>query len=258
MLPALLPQDPPPGELGAGCTLVAVLLVFVGVALFALIKGKFRPKNLPPPKSPEQAKEELQQVLQAGIRDVRGEAHVRAFLSWSRLWALLEFVGFALYLTGPAAGSEEAATRRDLMGWTLAMTGIAGVLWVGLWVTGNAVRGGSDGARVLYGFLATTLALALAFTLAFDPRPWAADPRSRFVHAFMVVYTIAGASFLFHPRCARLFGEEYRQEVAAAGAEVSQEAQAQALFRSPFSWVPIVAFLSSLLVQFVLEKALGR
>jgi len=258
MLPALLPQDPPPGELGAGCALVAVLLVLVGAALFALIKGKLRPKHLPPLKSPEQAKEELEQVLQAGIRDVRGEAHVRAFLSWSRLWALLEFVGFVLYLTGPTAGAGEAATRRDLMGWTLAMTAVAGVLWVGLWVTGNAVRGGSDGARVLYGFLATTLALALAFTLAFDPRPWASDPRSRFVHTFMVVYTIAGASFLFHPRCARLSSAAYREETARSGTEVSKEAQAQALFRSPFSWVPIVCFLSSLLVQFALEKALGK
>jgi hypothetical protein len=255
MLPALLRQSAPPeGELGAGCSLVLVLLLFVVLLLVGLIRGKFRSKTAPPPRPPGQVKAELERALGAGLRDVRGEAHVRAFLNWSRLWALLEFVGFALFLTRAVPDPE---SPREFVGWTASMTVVSAALWIGMWVSGNAVRRGSDRARVLYGMLATALGLSLAFTLAFDPRPWASDPRSRFVHAFMALYSITGASFLYLPRCARLFTPEYREAAAREAAALSPEAQGLALVRSPFSWVPIASFLSSLVVQFALERTLG-
>src|SRR5262245_48869560 len=93
----LLQASPPSPGSGTGGSILLLLAVIVGLALFTLIRSRFRPKHLPPPKSPEQAKAELEEAIRSGVQDVRGEAHLRAFLSWSRLWALLEFVGFAFF-----------------------------------------------------------------------------------------------------------------------------------------------------------------
>jgi len=235
---------------GRGTNVLLFLALVIGGLIYLSRRRRAVPTTsmLPPPD----ARSALEQFEREGRRDLRAEGHVRAFLTWCRLYAVLTVLSCAAMAYLPKKNAEPDQVPPDRG--TLAMFGgIALVEGLGIWAGLRMLEKGRPEGRWISCAAVSAVSLSGAVAVALRILRWSEDDTvngNLVGHGALALYALAGATFLLLPRAGRLFTPEYRATVGPETPEL-RAATMLARAKSPFSWLPMLFIVALFLLQLI-------
>ena len=234
-----------------GGNVVLFFVVVIGV-LFFLIRRR-RAAQATPMLSPSEARSALERIEREGVRDLRTEGHVRALLSWCRVYAVLTVIACAAMAYLPQKNADPGQVPPNLG--TLAMFGgIALVEALAIWAGLRMLAQGRPEGRWVSCAAVSAVSLSGAVAVVLRVVQWSEGDTvngNLVAHAALALYALGGATFLLLPRAGRLFTPEY---VAKAGGPETPEIRAAitlARAKSPFAWLPLLLMVGLFILSLV-------
>ncbi|HVE39718.1 MAG TPA: hypothetical protein VNM14_07520 [Planctomycetota bacterium] len=251
MIPIVL-QTPEPASSAKGLVAILGLLGLLVVLLFVGRKRRAAAAGV----TPEEARRELDRLGREGKRDVWTEAHLGAFFSWCKAYAILVAISFSLIVFGSRKPQNEESRPALDRGTSQVFGVLLGAEGIGLWLAARGISRGNDGARWAATGLLTLLSLTAVGAGIFWSGPQAGTTRlsNLMIHGCVAAYAAAGATFLLLPRCARLCTTEYREGARGIEGPQVQAALNLARTRSPFTWAPIGLMIGLFILQEVVKR----
>jgi len=250
ILPALV-QAAGDSSASRGTNVVLFLAVVIGGLIFLMSRRRAAPTT--PKHPPAAASSALERIERGGTRDLRAEGHVRAFLTWCRVYAVLTVISCAAmaYLPKKNADPDQVPPDRG----TVAMFGgIALAEALGIWAGLRMLDQGRPAGRWISCAAVSAVSLSGAVAVTLRIVRWSEEDTvdgNLVGHGALALYALAGATFLLLPRAGRLFTPEYR---ATTGGPVTPELRAAttlARAKSPFSWLPLLFIVALFILQMI-------
>jgi len=246
-----LAQDAGSSSAGRGTNGLLFLAVLIAVAIY--LKWRRRGAPTTPMLPMPEARSALARIEREGTRDLRGEGHVRAFLTWCRLYAVMTVISCAAmaYLPKKNADPDQVPPDRG----TLAMFGgIALVEGLGIWAGLRMLDQGRPAGRWISCAAVSAVSLSGAVAVMLRILRWSEEDTvngNLVAHGALALYALAGATFLLLPRAGRLFTPEYRATAVGPETPELRAATMVARAKSPFSWLPLILIVGLFVLQLI-------